>query len=193
MLQISGLPGSFFVTRAGSVLAGRSFCQISSGRLQHPDGVAQALRHLGLAVEAHDPLGLGEQRLGLREVILAAAELRVPPARDFPGQLQVLDLVLADRHQVGAVEQDVGGHQDRVVEQPGRNAFEPLRLIFELRHPLQLAERRHRGQQPLQLGVLRHVRLHEQDRRAPGRSPRPAGRSPCPGCAAPAWPARTCR
>ena len=31
MLQISGVPGSFFVTRAGSVFAGRSLAQISSG------------------------------------------------------------------------------------------------------------------------------------------------------------------
>ncbi len=36
MLQTSGLPGSFRVTRAGSVLAGRSFCQISSGVSNSP-------------------------------------------------------------------------------------------------------------------------------------------------------------
>ena len=50
------------------------------------------------------------------------AELRVPPAGDLPGQLEMLHLVLADRHQVGAIEQDVGRHQHRIVEQarPGR-------------------------------------------------------------------------
>ena len=63
----------------------------------------------------------------------------------------MLDLVLAHRHQVGAIEQDVRGHQDRIVEQARRDALDLLRLIFELRHPLQLAERRDGVEQPLQL------------------------------------------
>ena len=42
----------------------------------------------------------------------------VEPHGQVPGQLQVLALVLPDRHLVGLVEQDVGGHQHRVGEQP---------------------------------------------------------------------------
>ena len=38
----------------------------------------------------------------------------------------------------------------------------PVALVLELRHPLQLAERRHRPEQPRPLGVLRHVALHEE-------------------------------
>ena len=45
------------------------------------------------------------------------AEPRVEALREVAGQLQVLALVLADRHRVGLVEQDVGGLQDRVGEQ----------------------------------------------------------------------------
>jgi hypothetical protein len=37
----------------------------------------------------------------------------VEPARQVAGQLHVLALVLADRHLVGVVKQDVGGHQGR--------------------------------------------------------------------------------
>ena len=56
-------PSSVF--RAGSVIAGRSFCQIGLGRLGHADGVAEGLRHLRLAVEADDPLRRREDRLRL--------------------------------------------------------------------------------------------------------------------------------
>ena len=41
---------------------------------------------------------------------------------------------------------------------------DPLRLIFELGHPLQLADRRDRVQQPLQFRMLRHMRLNEERR-----------------------------
>ena len=51
-----------------------------------------------------------------------------------------------------------------VVQQAGRDTFETLRLIFELRHPLQLTDRRDGVEQPLELAVFRDVRLHEQDR-----------------------------
>ena len=53
-----------------------------------------------------------------------APEAGVEPLREVAGELEVLALVLADRHAVGLVEQDVGGLQDRVGEQadawPGR-------------------------------------------------------------------------
>ena len=42
---------------------------------------------------------------------------RVEALREVPGQLDVLALVLADRHLVGLVEQDVRDLEDRVGEQ----------------------------------------------------------------------------
>ena len=76
----------------------------------------------------------------------------------------MLALVLADGHLVGAVGEHVGRHQDRVEEQPGRDQLAlGGRLVAELVHPLQLAERRDAGQQPAQLGVLLHVALAEED------------------------------
>ena len=55
------------------------------------------------------------------------AEPVVEPDRDVAGELHVLDLVLADGHLVGVVEEDVGGHEDRVVEEPGAHRFLALR------------------------------------------------------------------
>ena len=69
-------------------------------RLENADRVAQTLRHLGLAIEAEDALGLREQRLRLGEVIRSATELRVPLATDFAGELEVLDLVLTDWYEM---------------------------------------------------------------------------------------------
>ena len=82
---------------------------------------------------------------------------RVPAPGDLPGQLEVLDLVLAHRHRVGVVQQDVRRLEDGIAEQTGRNTLEPFGLIFELGHPLQLTQRRDRGEQPVELGMLRHA------------------------------------
>jgi hypothetical protein len=46
------------------------------------------------------------------------AEAVVEALADVAGELDVVALVLADRDLVGVVEQDVGGLQHRVVEQP---------------------------------------------------------------------------
>ena len=92
------------------------------------------------------------------------AERGVEALGQVPGQLQVLPLVLADRHRVGLVEQDVGGLQDRVGEQPDAGPVGALLggLVLELGHPAGLAEPGHAAQHPGQLGVLGHLRLDEQ-------------------------------
>ncbi len=74
----------------------------------------------------------------------------------------MLDLVLTDRHHVRPVQENVGRHEDRVVQQTRWDALHVLRLIFELRHPLELAQWRHGVEQPHERGVFRYVRLHEQ-------------------------------
>ena len=83
----------------------------------------------------------------------------------------MLALVVADRHAIGAVEEDVARHQDRVREEPRGDELARLRLVLELRHPPELAEARDRRQQPARLGVRPHVALRE-DRRAVGVEPR---------------------
>jgi hypothetical protein len=80
-------------------------------------------------------------------------------------ELEVLPLVVADRDEVGLVEEDVAGHEDRVGEEPGRDELLPLALLLELRHAPELAVARDRGEQPRRLGVRPDVALRE-DRRA---------------------------
>ena len=91
------------------------------------------------------------------------AEAMVEAQRHIAGELHVLALVVADRHLVGVVEQDVGRHQDRIVEQPDARRLLAFGLLFELRHAAQLAERGHAVEDPGEPAVLRHVALHEQD------------------------------
>ncbi|MEZ4587403.1 MAG: hypothetical protein R2909_13490 [Gemmatimonadales bacterium] len=76
----------------------------------------------------------------------------------------MLDLVLPHRHLLGPIEQDVGRLEHRVHQQARRHALHPLRLVLELGHPLQRADPHHVGEEPLQPGMLRNVRLHEHDR-----------------------------
>ena len=162
MLHFSGVPGSVRLTRAGSVAAVRSLFQIASSVSRERDRVAEALRHLRLPVEPENLRRRREQRLRLGERV---AEARVEPAHDLARQLEVLALIFADRHARRAVEQDVGRLQHRIGEEARVDVVGlMLRLVLELRHPAELAERRHRRQHPRQLGVFGHRRLHEQRR-----------------------------
>ena len=89
------------------------------------------------------------------------AKFAVHPLGDVAGKLQVLRLVVANWHVGGAVEQDIGGHQDWVVEEtdgdisvysipsflfvrhflPGYFTIEKLtRFVFELCHYIHSAK-----------------------------------------------------
>ena len=76
----------------------------------------------------------------------------------------MLPLVVADRDDVGLVEEDVAGHQHRVGKEAGGDEVLALRLLLELRHPPQLAEARHGTEQPGGLGVRDDVALREHGR-----------------------------
>ena len=68
------------------------------------------------------------------------AEARVEADRDVAHQLEVLALVVADRHLVGAVGEHVGRHQHRVEEQPGGDQLAlGGRLLLELVHAVEVA------------------------------------------------------
>ena len=129
----------------------------------HAPGVALGrLRHLrGRILEVHHTRpGLGSHGLGHDEGL---AEAEIEPDRRIAGDLDVLALIVADRHLVGVVEQDVGRLQRRVREQPGGDELTlALRgLVLELSHPRQLAVRQGALHHPGQLGVLGDVALHE--------------------------------
>ena len=113
-------------------------------------------------LQVHDPgadggdhvLGLG-QHLGVG---------RVETACDLAGQLYVLALVVAHRHLVGAVEQDVRSLEHGVEEETGPHQLLLAgRLVLELGHALQVAVRGDRRQEPAELRVLGHVGLAKED------------------------------
>ena len=76
----------------------------------------------------------------------------------------MLLLVFPDRHRIGLIEQDVGRHQHRIVEDADADTLAlAAALLFELDHAPQLAHVGHGVEDPRQLRVLRHVRLHDDD------------------------------
>ncbi len=71
-------------------------------------------------------------------------------------------MVVPDGHDVGVVEQDVGGHQRRVREEPGAYRRVAPPLVLELRHAGELAEGDRALEEPGESGVLGHVALDEE-------------------------------
>ena len=84
-------------------------------------------------------------------------------------QFEMLTLIVPHRDLMGLIEQDIGRHQDGVVEQSGRHAVRLLLgcLVLVLGHAVEPTDRRHAVQNPGQLGMGRNMRLHE-DRRHVG-------------------------
>ena len=82
------------------------------------------------------------------------------------GKFHVLALILAHRHEVRRVEQDVRGHKHRVGEKPDGGAVGTafLGLVLKLRHARGLTEAGQALQDPSQLGVGWHLRLDEERR-----------------------------
>lgn len=151
------------------------------------DGVAIALGHLA-AVGAgefggrgQEDLGFGEkpcelpvfkcQRVALRSqrvleigfLFLFPVE-QIEAAGDLAGNLDVGDLVSADRDEVGAVEEDVGGLEEGVAEEAeGGEVFllELLLLILVGGDAFKPGERGNHAEEEVELGVLGDVRLDE--------------------------------
>ena len=107
--------------------------------------------------------GAEDQRLGDREEV-RRVEVVVELDGDVAGQLEVLLLVLADRHVGGLVDQDVGRLQHRVGVEAERGILAVLaRLLLELGHAVDPAEAGHAVEDPGELGVRGHRRLGEDD------------------------------
>ncbi len=76
----------------------------------------------------------------------------------------MLLLVLSDRNDLRAVDQNVGGLKHGVREQPVARAQALGHLVLVRVTPLQQAHGRHAGQDPRQLGNLGNIRLPEENR-----------------------------
>ena len=74
----------------------------------------------------------------------------------------MLGLVFTHRHFVGVVQENVRGHEDRIVEETGADGLLAFALFLELGHPPQLADGGHTVEDPRQLGNHRDMTLYEQ-------------------------------
>ena len=74
----------------------------------------------------------------------------------------MLALVIADRHLVGVVQEDVGSLKRRVGEQAGGDEVVLAALVLELGHAAEFAVRHIALHDPAEFGVLTNVGLHEQ-------------------------------
>ncbi len=87
---------------------------------------------------------LGDRLLGAFFVAGLAAIQKIEPARHLTRQLHMRHLILADRYQTCAVDENVSSLQQRVAEKTvGRQVLvrELRLLIFVARHPLQPRQR----------------------------------------------------
>ena len=121
--------GSCLTSRPESVTAVLNFFRITSGSIDQPDDAlrrAARRRHQAVGLlEVLDPrtlLGVDAARHDER-----LAEALVEALRDVARELDVLALVVADRNDVGVVEQDVGRHQHRIGEEARRDEVLLLR------------------------------------------------------------------
>ena len=107
----------------------------------------------------------GFHRLFL-EARLAAVQV-VEAARDLARHLDVRHLILADRHERRAIQQNVRRHQHRIAEEAVSGQIllaQLLDLLLVGRHAFEPAERRAHAEQQRQLRVLGHAALDEERR-----------------------------
>ena len=161
-----GFSGPRTTSEPESVTALLNFLRIDARLVEHEHralrGPARG-RHLPVGcLEVHDPRA--DRRDPVRGAHERVAEAGVEAVGDVAHQLDVLALVIADRHLVGAVGEHVGGLEHRVEEEArGDELALCSGLLLELVHAVQLAPARHRAEQPAQLRVFLHVALAEED------------------------------
>ena len=176
MLHTSGVPGSVLPDALGIRDRRPSLAQIDSGDSSRPtvlpidfDIFACPSSPMTRGVGVSSGSGSGKNCFALVGPILGmpsgrSGEHRVPPARQHARQFEMLNLILANGHLVGAIQQNVRRLEHRIVQDPGGDALLSLRLLLELRLPFELPERRDGIENPRQLGMFRHLRLHVQRR-----------------------------
>ncbi len=81
------------------------------------------------------------------------AEAIVEALGEAAGEFEVLELVFADRDVDGVVEEDVGGHEDGVVENADVDAVFAFAFVFVLGHAVQLAHTSDTIKNPAEFGV----------------------------------------
>ena len=113
-----------------------------------------------MAIDTRNDQRLVELGLGAFEHL--AAEGLMEMTGHVLRHLDVLKLVLADRHKIAAVDQDVGRHQHGIGEQPHGRAQTLCNLVLVGGGPLEEPFAGDGGQNPGQLGHLGHIGLAKE-------------------------------
>lgn len=87
------------------------------------------------------------------------AEAVVEALGETASELEMLELVFADRNVDGVVEEDVGGHEDGVVENTDVDAVLTFAFVFVLGHAVELAHAGDAVQDPAEFGMCRDAGL----------------------------------
>jgi len=90
----------------------------------------------------------------------------IKTAGNFTGDFHMRNLVFAHRHQRAAIQQNIGGHQQRITQKtvsPQIFLAELFDLVFVGRDALQPGQRRDHRQHQMQLGMFGHAAL-DKDR-----------------------------
>ena len=158
--SVLGLAGC---TRVGENAGDEFFQFVARGK--HRDGVVVAFAHLAAIQTGQGGHLLIHRRFWQYKKLVPVnvVEALTKRARHF----DVLHLIAAHRHLVRIEDQDVGGHQHRVHEQPGADAgivVLTLGAVFIHRRfvgmrTIENALAGHAGEQPRQLGDFWNVRL----------------------------------
>ena len=102
-------------------------------------------------VEAHDAGADG--RKARRGHAKCFAVERIEALRNIASELEVLGLVFANGNDGGLVEQNIGSHQDGILQQARADRFLGGGFGFVLRHALEPADGRDAGEHPGELGM----------------------------------------
>ena len=127
--------------------------------------VAKALAHFLVAVQTRQPGERRQEWLWLDQDLLVRAKHIVETTNDFPCELEMGHLVVADRDELRIVHGHVGRLQQGIPEESNRRKIlvpERLLLLPVCRHALEPGHRHHHRKEQIQLGVLRYLRLNEK-------------------------------
>ena len=124
------------------------------------DGIPVTLAHFP-SVGADDFGKVRQQGRGFHQHRCIEA---VKAPSEFTGQFQVGELIVADRHGVGLIEQNVRGLQDGIAQKPVRReiaSFNVLPFFFIGGIPFEPGNWGDHRQEYMQDGMSRHVGLDE--------------------------------
>ena len=137
--DMSGV-GGFLTSRVG--VGGHDLLFDDGGFVENTNNIIKTLAHFTLTVGAENATG-GSRDGGFGESEDGATDGAVKVFGDVASEFNMLSLIFTNGNEVGAVKEDVGGHEDWVIKKTHVNTFgfgAFLKFVFIGVHTLHLAE-----------------------------------------------------